>query len=62
MTFKRLIASLESAPIGDGDLLGEPFKVLPYQRRFLRGAFKGNYPFVYQRPLTSNQLFGTILM
>ena len=36
----KLIASLESAPIGDGDLLGEPFRCLPYQRRFIRGAFK----------------------
>ena len=36
----RLIASLESAPIGDGDLLGSPFQCLPYQRRFLRGAFR----------------------
>ena len=40
MTFKRLIASLESAPVGDGDLLGQPFQVLAYQRRFLRGAFR----------------------
>ena len=37
---KELIASLESCPIGDGDLVGQPFKVLPYQRRFLTGAFK----------------------
>ena len=36
----RLIASLESAPIGDGDLVGQPFQCWPYQRRFLRGAFK----------------------
>ena len=36
----RLITSLESAPVGDGDLVGQPFKCLPYQRRFLRGAFK----------------------
>ena len=34
-----LIQSLESCPIGDGDLLGQPFKVLPYQRKFLAGAF-----------------------
>ena len=39
MNVKALIASLESAPIGDGDLLGEPFRCLPYQRKFLRGAF-----------------------
>ena len=35
-----LVASLESAPIGDGDLIGQPFRCLPYQRCFLRGAFK----------------------
>ena len=39
MNVKALIASLESAPIGDGDLLGEPFRCLRYQRKFLRGAF-----------------------
>ena len=39
MNIHNLIASLESAPIGDGDLLGHPFKCYPYQRRFLRGAF-----------------------
>ena len=39
MNLKRLISSLESAPIGDGDLLGQPFKVLPFQRTFIRGAF-----------------------
>ena len=37
---KGLVRSLESAPVGDGDLIGEPFKVLPYQRKFLDGAFK----------------------
>ena len=40
MDARGLVASLESAPIGDGDLLGSPFRCLPYQRRFLRGAFK----------------------
>ena len=40
MDVRKLIASLESAPVGDGDLLGQPFKCLPYQRRFLRGAFR----------------------
>ena len=40
MSVKKLIESLESAPVGDGDLMGEPFKVLPYQRRFVRAAFK----------------------
>ena len=38
-TITKLIRSLQSAPVGDGDRLGEPFKVLAYQRRFLRGAF-----------------------
>ena len=40
MDTRSLIDSLESAPVGDGDLRGELFRVLPYQRRFLRGAFK----------------------
>ena len=31
MGISRLIASLEACPTGDGDLLGEPFKVLPCQ-------------------------------
>ena len=37
---KGLVRSLESGLVGDGDLLGEQFKVLPYQRKFLDGAFK----------------------
>ena len=40
MNTQRLIDSLEGAPIGDGDLRGEPFRVLPFQRRFLKGAFR----------------------
>lgn len=40
MRIADLIAALEACPIGDGDLVGEPFRVLPYQRRFLRGAFR----------------------
>ena len=40
MNTQRLIESLEEAPIGDGDLRGEPFRVLGFQRRFLRGAFR----------------------
>lgn len=39
MDVKALIRSLEACPIGDGDLYGEPFSCLPYQRKFLRGAF-----------------------
>ena len=37
---KGLIRSLESAPVGDGDLVGEPFRVLPYQRKFLDRGFR----------------------
>ena len=37
---RNLIASLEAAPVGDGDLLGQPFLCLPYQRKFLQGAFR----------------------
>ena len=40
MIVKGLIPSLQSAPVGDGDLIGQPFKVMPYQRKFLDGAFK----------------------
>lgn len=32
MDTRSLIDSLESAPVGDGDLRGELFRVLPYQR------------------------------
>ena len=37
---KGLVESLEACPVGDGDLLGEPFRCLPYQAKFLRGAFR----------------------
>ncbi len=30
MNTQRLIESLEEAPIGDGDLRGEPFRVLAF--------------------------------
>ena len=40
MKIGDLIESLESCPVGDGDLLGQNFRVLPYQRRFIRGAFR----------------------
>ena len=40
MSLADLVRSLEAAPVGDGDLLGEPFRCLPYQRRFLRSAFR----------------------
>ena len=39
-TIPRLVASLEAAPVGDGDLIGQRFRCLPYQRKFLAGAFK----------------------
>ena len=39
MGISGLIASLESTLIGDGDLIGRPFRCVGYQRRFLRGAF-----------------------
>lgn len=35
----RLIESLQRLKVPDGDRMGEDFVVLPYQRRFLRGAF-----------------------
>ena len=38
-SMKGLIKSLESAPVGEGDLVEQPFKVLPYRRKFLDGAF-----------------------
>ena len=37
---RGLVKSLESAPVGDGDQVGQPFRVLPYQRKFLAGAFR----------------------
>ena len=40
MKTAKLIASLEAAPVGDGDLIGQPFRCLPYQKRFIRGAFQ----------------------
>ena len=40
MKIGRLVTSLESAPVGDGDMIGQRFQCLPYQRRFVRGAFK----------------------
>ena len=40
MRVADLIRSMEGMPVGDGDLLGEPFESMPFQRRFLRGAFR----------------------
>ena len=35
-----LIRSLETVVVGDGDLRGQAFQMLGYQKRFVRGAFK----------------------
>ena len=40
MRTSDLIKSLETMPIGDGDLQGQPFETMPFQRRFLHGAFR----------------------
>ena len=40
MKISELIRSIESRPIGDGDRLGEPFRLLKYQKQFLRSAFR----------------------
>ena len=40
MKANDLIASLDRCPVGDGDLLGQPFACLAYQKKFLRGAFR----------------------
>ena len=40
MDIKALIAHIETLPVGDGDLLGEPYRLLEYQKNFLRGAFQ----------------------
>ena len=37
---RKLIESIEAVPVGDGDLIGQPFRTMPFQRRFLRGAFR----------------------
>ena len=40
MDVKELIEHIETLPIGDGDLLGDPYRLLKYQKQFLRGAFR----------------------
>ena len=41
MDVTKLIKFIETLPVGDGDLLGEKYRLLlGYQKRFLRGAFK----------------------
>ena len=39
MDVRRLISHIETLPCGDGDQIGEPYKLLKYQKAFLRGAF-----------------------
>ena len=36
----ELIRFIEKLPVGDGDQYGEPYRLLKYQKRFLKGAFK----------------------
>ena len=36
----ELIERIEKVPIGDGDLIGKPYRLLPYQKQFLFGAFR----------------------
>ena len=40
MDVTKLIRYIETLPVGDGDLLGDPYRLLKYQKQFLRGAFK----------------------
>ena len=39
MSSTRLIEYLEGLTLGDGDLDGQQLRVLPWERRFLAGAF-----------------------
>ena len=39
----RLFKKLEELKVPDGDQYGEPFKVLPYQKRFLTEAIQPEY-------------------
>ena len=40
MKIADFLRFLETLPVGDGDLLGENYKLLGYQKGFLRGSFK----------------------
>ena len=40
MDVTKLIKHIETLPCGDGDQIGEPYRLLKYQKAFLRGAFK----------------------
>ena len=40
MDVTKLIKHIETLPIGDGDEIGEPYRLLKYQKKFLRGAFR----------------------
>ena len=36
----ELIERIETIPCGDGDTIGQPYRLLPYQKTFLYGAFR----------------------
>ena len=36
----ELIERIETIPCGDGDSIGKPYRLLPYQKTFLYGAFR----------------------
>ncbi|MDE0460093.1 MAG: hypothetical protein OXI15_22625 [Chromatiales bacterium] len=38
----RIVAYLEGLTLAGGDHDGQPFTVLPWERRFVRGAFRGD--------------------
>ena len=40
MDVTKLIKHIETLPCGDGDQIGEPYRLLKYQKQFLRGAFR----------------------
>ena len=40
MDVSKLIKHIETLPVGDGDLLGDNYRLLKYQKAFLRGAFR----------------------
>ncbi|MXW23045.1 MAG: hypothetical protein F4X55_02395 [Candidatus Dadabacteria bacterium] len=40
MDTRALITHIEPLPVGDGDLYREPYRLLKYQKQFLRGTFK----------------------
>ena len=40
MDVTKLIKHIETLLCGDGDQIGEPYRLLKYQKKFLRGAFR----------------------